>query len=578
MPLAELEPETRTIVMKTEFMDRHLVKQLPGARFQAGEQVWTAPLSWGACITLRGLFGDRLDVGPNLAAWSWEEYRSRVQPALAVRERLEPDPASDDFLDIDLRPFQRAGVGFLCSARRALLADPMGSGKTVQVIRALRRLEVGIATVFPVLVVCPNSVKAVWRDEFAKWWPEVRVSVVGGTATQRRKQLLPGIADVYVINWESVRRHSRLAKYGTLRLTEKETEPKELNDREWGAVIADEAHRMKDPKAQQTRAVWAVGQGVQYRYALTGTPIANTPDELWSILHFLDEEEWPAKTKYIDRWCSSSFNVFGGMSVIGLRADTREEFFRIVDPHLRRLPKDLLLPQLPPKVRQTRQVPMDPKQAKAYRQMEEHMAAMIEGELIIAKKEIIKLTRLIQFSSAYAEVVEDNQIVLAEPSNKIDALEELLDEMDPDEPLVVFAVSKQLINLAAARLTKRGHEIGLITGDQSPDERATAVERFQEGRLRAVLCTVAAGGVGITLTRARVVVFLQRPWSSVDNSQAEDRVHRIGSEQHDRIEVIDIITPDTIESRVRDVLGEKGERLEEIVRDKEMLIKLLGGK
>jgi len=152
---------------------------------------------------------------------------------------------------------------------------------------------------------------------------------------------------------------------------------------------------------------------------------------------------------------------------------------------------------------------------------------------------------------------------------------ELLDEMG-EEPLVVAAVSRQLIELAAERLAKLKIPHGLITGAQGSALRAQAVDDFQDGKTRVMLMTIGAGAEGITLTRADTMLFLQRDWSEIKNAQSEDRVHRIGSEIHSCVRIIDQITPGTVEERKVELLKVKQGRMEELVRDEQSLLKLLG--
>jgi SNF2 family DNA or RNA helicase len=144
-----------------------------------------------------------------------------------------------------------------------------------------------------------------------------------------------------------------------------------------------------------------------------------------------------------------------------------------------------------------------------------------------------------------------------------------------DDSVAVCAVSRQLINLLSASLTKEGIEHGLITGAQSEEERQKAVDDFQSGKIKWILFTAQAGGVGITLTAARRLIMLQRPWSLVDHKQALDRIHRIGSEIHDSVIVMDYVTEGTIEERVIQVLEGKGENFEQIVKDKDKVLALL---
>jgi len=571
--------EQENIVLLSEFRDKDLCKSIPGARWDPQDRVWRVPLSWSSCKALRGVFGDRLELGPALAHWAWNLRNDLVDPALKLR--LELDHEAMGAYEPRLFPFQRAGVAFLTLVKRALLADEMGSGKTVQVITALRWLNEHDEGALPLLIICPNAMKRTWERELHTWWPGLRIGVITGGAADRKKIFMAARAhdiDVVIMHWEVARLHSRLAPYGSIRLSDKDKEAKELNLIPWRAAILDEAHKMKNPQAQQTRAVWAAmrGETVKYRFALTGTPIANAPHDMWALLHALSPEEFPSKTRYVDRYCLLSWNAFGGLDVIGLRPDTADEFYAIVDPRMRRMPKKLVLTQLPPITREKRIIEMSTKQRKAYEEMSTSMVTRLEdGDVIITTNPIAQLTRLIQFSSSYAEVNDEDKVRLIAPSNKVDALLEILDEVDEKEGVVVFAQSRQLIMLASEALTKEKISHALIVGGQSDAERQQAIENFQASQVRVILCTVAAGGVGITLTRSRICVFMQRSFSLVDNVQAEARIHRIGSEHHDNVVIIDIVSEGTVDEHIIDILVTKGERLEEVVRDRATLAKLL---
>jgi SNF2 family DNA or RNA helicase len=559
MPRAELV-STR-IVLQTEFRDRDLIRAVPGARFDKDAREWHVPLSWASCLTLRGVFGERLEVGDELQKWAFMELEQRIEPAMEARQ-LALDINADTAGDPRLYSYQRTGVRFLVAAGSAVLADEMGTGKTVQAIAALEQLDA-----YPALIVCPNSVKANWRKEFERWAPHREVVVCSGGAATKRKALAKE-ADVYVINWEGLRSHSRLAPYGSISLSAKEKELKELN-RPWGAVVADEAHKAKDPKSQQARALWAIGATARHRFAMTGTPIAQHPGDFWSLLHFVSPEEWPSRSRYIDRYCVTGWNAWGGLDIVGISPQTAEEFFRIVDPRfVRRLKRDVL-PQLPPKIYERRLVTLGAKQLKAYRELEKNMVAEVDGGVLMTFNELTLHGRLSQAASAMLSL-DGDQVVLTEPSAKLDALDELREELGEDEPLVVFAASRKLLELAAERLQKKGVAFGMVTGAVSESERQAAVEAFQAGRLQVILLTAGAGSEGLTLTRAKTLVFLQRSYSLVENKQAEDRIHRPGAEQHDSLLIVDLVAEDTIEERVADVLENKDGMSREITRD-EML-------
>ena len=590
----ELDSDKSSILIHAEWRYKELCKSLPGSSWSTKEQVWRLPLSWSSCLALRSTFKEDLTIGPGLTAWAETLVSTRISPSMALRELEEYEG------DEDLFPHQRAGVAFLATARRALLADEPGLGKSAQAIRALKRLKDQGEDVFPALIICPNTLKKNWEREFQQWWPEVTTQVVKGTSTQRKKQFEIGVEsniDIFIVNWESLRTHSRLAPYGSvaltrcsecgghdegISLTRCEVHLRELNHIDFKAVVADEIHRSKDPKSKQTRAMWSATGDADIRFALTGTPIANDVVDMWSILHWISPENWPSKTKWMERMVDTILNAFGGLLVLGVKPHMQEEFYKTINPHMRRMLKQKVLPWLPEMVFERRDVEMSTKQKKAYVQMRETMMAELEsGELVTAPSILTQTTRLLQFASSYAEMsvnptTGEQKAVLSDPSCKVDALMADIKAKDfGDDSVAVCAVSRQLIELLSAAMTKASIPHGLITGAQNEDERQQAIDDFQSGKIKWILYTAQAGGVGVTLTAARRLVMLQRPWSLVDHKQALDRVHRIGSEIHDSIIVTDYITEGTIEERVLQVLETKADNFEEIVRDKEQLLSLL---
>ena len=586
----DIDAQGEHILISADWRYKELCKSLPGASWSASEQVWRVPLSWTTCLALRSTFRSDLEIKPTLGAWAANQLETRIAPANALRE-LETYEG-----DEVLFPHQRAGVAFLATAKRALLADEPGLGKTAQAIRALKELNDRGEDVFPILIVCPNTLKNNWAREFARWWPDVSTQVIKGSAVQRKKQFEQP-AQIFIINWESLRSHSRLSPYGSISLTrcracggqdEKisenrcEVHLRELNNFKFKAVVADEIHRSKDPKSKQSRALWSASGTSEIRFALTGTPIANNVVDLWSILHWISPKDWPSKTKWIDRMVDVMLNAFGGMMVLGVKPQMQDEFYKSVNPYMRRMLKKVVLPNLPPVLKERRDVEMSTKQKKAYEQMRDLMISELEsGDTLAAPSVLTQTIRLLQFASSYAtiatnEVTGEPRAVLDAPSCKIDALMDDIGNGDfGDDSVAVSAVSKQLINLLSAELTKKKISHGLITGDQDEDERQKAIDDFQSGAIKWILFTAQAGGVGITLTSARRLIMLQRPWSLVDYKQVLDRVHRIGSEIHDSIVITDYVTEGTIEERVIQVLETKADNFEQIVKDKDQLLKLL---
>lgn len=583
--------------------NRDLVALVPGAKWREGTGVWELNLTWASCKQLRSIFGDDLFLDDSIIEWGHDEWNNRIQPCLELRNCLNPsdlgiDPSS---LDPRLYGYQVAGAQFLASANHGILSDPPGAGKTATAVSAARMLEA-----LPALVIAPKSTLVSWGREVEQWWPGTPVYVVNGTKKQRQEIILEAIdrPGFVIINWESVWRHSRLSAYGSMRMTQEQTTPKELNQVPFKLVIADEAHRMQKPQSIQTRAVWHLGDSpsVRYRWALTGTPLTNQIDSLWSILRFVYKEEWPSRVAYVDRYALTRIVPWGsGSEVIGLNPYNEEEFQEIFQPRFRRMPKEIILPNLPPITRTRRYLQMTEPQRRCYEEMAEEMFAETEsGELLIAANPAVKMLRMVQFSSAVVDMVNmsaqypdgieralveeaeaiDPELVarLVDPSNKLDALmDDLPDLIEAGEQIVVFAVSRQLIEMAEHRLKKAKIKFSVIKGNQKQAYRQEQIDRFQNGKVPVILVVIAAGGVGITLTAARIGIFLQRSWSFIDNHQAEGRLHRIGSEIHSSIEYIDYISEGTVDEVVVEVAEGKELRLEEIVRDRDTVRRLLHG-
>lgn len=599
MVTATLNAQGSHILVDCEFRDKELVKSIPGSMWKGDVRQWWLPLSWGSCITMRGVFGERLEIAPPLHNWAWREKTTRVDPAGELRDAIDYEEG-----DRRLRPYQRAGVAWLKLNRSgALLADDMGSGKGVQLPAALQSLLDDGEDVLPAAVICPNSTKRNWRRELRKWAPSTVPYVLEGSMAQRRKILQQGAHDpnaVFIVNIESVRQFTRLAPYGNVSLKKcRDCDPgggeelvtsaqceyhaREFNGIPLRTVIFDEVHRAKDPKSKQTRAWWALchQRGVTTRWVATGTPVAKHLGDLWSIGHGIAPGDWPTKSKAVDRYALQSWNSFGGMEIIGINARHADEFYAILDSRMRRMRKEIILPHLPPKIRTQRYVTMSAKQAKAYREMESGLLTRLEdGSLLFAPDNLQAHLRLLQLSSSYAEIIKEDpddaktwKVRLKDPSPKIDEVLEILTEIGPDRQVAVCAASRQLIELTAARLDKEKISYSIITGKVTEAERDFQLRRFQEGKTRVMLFTIAAGGTGLTMTAADTIVFMQRSWSMIENRQAEDRVHRIGSEIHSSVNIIDIITEDTVEETHQlPKLLEKLERLEEIVRDRAALI------
>lgn len=597
--IADIDPNDPKKILISEFEYRYkeILASLPTSSYKAKDNSWRLNLTWQTCLALQTTFGSVIRIGPALQKWTSETYNNLILPAYNMRN-LD----SCDLGEKYLFPHQRADVQFLAHTRRALLANDMGSGKSISALAGIKELFGRGEEVFPMLIACPNSTKFSWAKEIPKVMKGLSVSVIDGTAAQRKKQFASG-ADVYIINWESLRSHSRLQPYGSTALKrcvdcggfdEKvkpascEVHVKELNEIEFKSVIGDEIHRIIDPDSKMAKAFKAATGDADIRVALSGTPISKTPYDLFSIFNWLYPEAFPSRTKFRDRFFISTKNAFNATVIVGVRPEMEQEFFGGIMPFLRRMPKELILKFLPPIIRERRDVQLGAKQLKAYNGMKNDMLAELDNDhTVVTTNNLTRNIRLLQFASSYAEMqvksvyneetfmVEDKlSVILSEPSATLDAFMEDIPDFG-EESVIVFTVSKQLLYLLSARMEKAGIKHGIIVGGQDNIERQKHMDDFQAGKTKFILVTTGAGGTGITLTKGSIMAFLQRPWSMIENGQAEARGHRIGSEQHESVKIIDYVVRGTVQEKVFEAVEMKLDNLDYILRDKELMKKFL---
>ena len=296
----------------SEFQDALFkIKEIPGRRYDGARKIWSIPMD--PDVAHRAVATIRPTVDQELLDWIRD---SRTQEADSITTPLPSDaklllPWANRRLDYQpefvndepftgLKDYQRAAVDLVVKKKRAILADDMGLGKTIQAIATvqehlLRQATVGDGTELqgPKLVIAPSSVKGGWLREIRRWLgPDEPVQVITGTTPKaRHNQLVKGIEeDAWIVtNWEQIQiekivKQTRSGAKRTVRQLKEqlyETTP-------WVAVIADEVHRAKNRKAKRTEGLWRI-QSEHIMLGLTGTPVQNSPDELWALLRWL----WP---------------------------------------------------------------------------------------------------------------------------------------------------------------------------------------------------------------------------------------------------------------------------------------------
>lgn len=451
-----------------------------------------------------------------------------------------------------MSPSQRVGALWLANSESAILADGMGAGKTVQACAALSMIGAR-----NVLVVCPLSVIPVWEKHIAEW-TDLTTQVV--TSETRADELH---AHVLITNWDKMRMLSRLSGYGSMKTTKEEKRVKLLNIHNFDVVIADEAHRMKNHRAKRSRAMWSLSS--QHRWALTGTPLANNLGDVWSILRWIAPEDWKSRVTFIDKYCETQYNPWsGGKDIIDLREDVKWHWNTLFyDLFLARSRSEVIDRHIEKK-RSVRYAYLPPDLRKVYETVKDGYLAQLNDDSVLDSPN--PLTAALRLSQLSAAMLEDEGSEMVEPSPKIDALMDFFKDLHDEEPVVVMSGSKKLLKLMANhRISRLNRTFTLVDGDLSPKEREVRYQMFSEGKVSTLLTTSGVSSEGVDLSHAKIMVFIHRNWSMIEAKQAEDRITR-WSQESNEVEIVDIVTKDTIDERIRDVLGDKVKALRSLTQ------------
>lgn len=569
--LADISEDGLRITVECDYRCKDQIKAVPGARWDTTLRQWTVPLSWTACLALRAEFGDGLTIGEELREWAAEQKALKAMLA-DMHSRLTSSASVLSSGDFDrLYEHQKVDALAISAAERYLLLNGTGTGKTWSALAGLRLIG---SSVFPVLIVAPKSMLRTWEREIGGFFPGRSVSVIAGTAAACRKALEPG-SDFYVVAWDSLRKYSRLKGYGSISLSADEKTDKELQALGLQAIVLDECHRAKNPTSKRTRAAWAVAHGCSIRLGMTGSPIQDTVEDLFGLLHLLRPDEYPSKTSYLDRYCETDWNLWGGRDVTGIREDRAAEFYANFRAISRQITKEMGLPDLPPKLEEIRWVQMTPTMKKAYNSMRNnYIAELSDGSVLVSENQLVRAGRLMQLANAEMHEDEDGVFHMTDKCPKVDQfMEDLIEGDYGEEQIVVFSDSIDILDACEKKLVAAGITFVRIDGSVTGDMRQAAMDVFQAGEARICLLT-RAGGEGITLTAASVMVRLFRSWSYIVHQQVEDRVHRIGSERHESVLYVDYIMEGTIEEAQMIRLNAKDARAKEALQPSELLTML----
>lgn len=457
----------------------------------------------------------------------WENVPEKIvvqrSEAAALSRATDADinvPAPDG---LSYLGYQRAGIAFGFERNAVLIGDEMGLGKTIQAI--------GILNACPdlkrCLVICPASLKLNWKRELEKWLVRKRPIFIADS------KVCPSLADgIVIINYDVVRKHEAL-----------------LKETEWDAVICDEAHYLKNPKAQRTKCVFgeratekekkngaADVPGImgRKRILLSGTPIANKPVELFPLINYLDPITWGNFFKFAIRYCAAHQGSHGWEFDGASHLDELQEKLRQTIM-VRRLKKDVLT-ELPPKRRQVIEFPATGDLARVARQELEAYEGVedLEAEVELAAASDdpnayeSAVDKLAKGQRAVFEGLSTLRLETARAKISL-CVEHLTEAVEESGKVVCFAHHKEVVRAIA---DKFGNAAVQLVGDTAMIDRQAAVDRFQKDpTCKLFIGSIMAAGVGITLTAAAHVVFCELDWVPGNVSQAEDRCHRIGQRE-----------------------------------------------
>lgn len=457
--------------------------------------------------------------------------------ALKPRKSLEPWIKDE----VEYYPHQIEGIRELAKRRSFLLADDMGLGKSLQALTVFA-VDVVRGWVKSAIVVAPVTLKGNWADEIEKFtrFPYI---VLDGTPAQRSKQLMDFASiegpKVLIVNYEQVVSHQDT-----------------LDALAFDVAIFDEAHYLKNPKAKRTKACLSLYS--KRSFMLTGTPMLNHVNELWAILHRISPSEYPKYWPFLNRYA-----VFGGYKdkqIVGVKNE-KELTERLQSIMLRRIKEDVL--DLPAVQYTQRRVDLTAAQIKLYKEVLDDMklTRFNEDKPDDIENALTKFLRLKQIcGTTFAFTGEDE-------SSKLDlATEDALEMLENKHRLIVFTQFRDVQECYAMRLAGAGYPVFQLNGDVAQVDRQPMVKEWGQTETPGVIvCMLQVAGVGLNMTAARHLQFLDKLFVPGLNKQAVDRAHRIGADETQPVQVFEYICRNTIENRVEAILRTKSKLFGEIV-------------
>lgn len=459
----------------------------------------------------------------------------RERQALYDFKRDHNAPQPDNF-QVELFPYQRAGVQFLESVQNPLLSDDMGVGKTYQAIAWGRKKT-------PCLIVCPAKVKLDWFRSILAALPTHKVVVLNN----KMLDTPPGAAEWYIINYDILGQWLAVI-----------TEVWNIQ-----TIMLDEAHYIKDYKSLRTKYALQLSKEIPNKLCITGTPAKNQPHNFFTLFQFLGrvkkEEWWSWRARYCETQTfykkvskqNGEDEIKKVSKIVG--AKNQQQLHQWMQPFCLRRKRSEVLKDLPPKLYDTKYVELENR--KEY--------DLAEADILSYLYKAGKTPEQVMSAMQAQHLVTMNHLRQIAIQGKIPAVLEYLQELEEqtDRKAIIFSCfEKPLTHNIYPKL----RNAVLHTGQQTEAVREAAKQRFQEDpETRWFLSTIQAGGDAITLTAADTVIFLDQPWSPYDKRQAEDRAHRQG--QKNNVTIVDFLGDNSIDEDMVAILEKKRQAIDPIL-------------
>jgi len=437
-----------------------------------------------------------------------------------------------------LYEFQKRGINFLKTQGRALLADEMGLGKTIQAIEASKGLN-------RVLIIAPKTLHRNWELELFASGLKVPIERIRGDR-DRKLRIITGFERGYLI-----------INYELCRVIIGQDNPY-LNSaikRKFDGAIVDEAHNIKNRKSQQSVGVRKLCSKIPYVYLLTGTPIVNRMDDLWALLNLVDRKAFSSFWNFCRKYAKVNVTYWGW--VVDPRPRNPARLRRDLEPYVLKRSKEEVMPELPIKINKSIRLEMTPEQAKLYQKCKKEISVELTNNKRITILGILpRIVRLKQVASCPSILSPGVK------SNKEEYLLDLIEEVAEDDKILIFSSYNRTLDYLSKFLRGNGVQHFVMNGETPMKERYKLIKDFSGQKIKVFLMNTSLG-VGLNLTAASVVVFVDKPWSPAIIEQAISRAHRKG--QTKPVTIISLITDGTIEEWIEKLIDKKGNILEEII-------------